>query len=112
MTCVCTLPSFYQYVFFVLPFYFYCLVDVILGLGTCIQILETPGFYFFFFLRRYYVLFSYSLTVPFCFACFADDPELFHNLPVGVQLIGRTQEEEGVIAMGEIVDNALKALKA
>lgn len=40
------------------------------------------------------------------------DPELFHDLPVGLQLIGRTQEEEAVIAIGEIVDKALKALKA
>ena len=39
----------------------------------------------------------------------ADDPELFHGLPVGLQLIGRTQEEEGVIALTEVVDRALKA---
>lgn len=40
-----------------------------------------------------------------------DAPELFHGLPVGLQLIGRTQEEEAVIAMTEVVDKALKALK-
>ncbi|KZT24712.1 general amidase [Neolentinus lepideus HHB14362 ss-1] len=40
------------------------------------------------------------------------DPKLFHGAPVGVQLIGRTQEEEAVIAMTEILDNALKACKA
>lgn len=39
----------------------------------------------------------------------ADDPDLFHGLPVGLQLIGRTQEEEAVIAMTEVVDRALKA---
>lgn len=39
----------------------------------------------------------------------ADDPELFHGLPVCLQLIGRTWEEEGVIAMTEVVDDALKA---
>ncbi|KAI0641096.1 general amidase [Trametes meyenii] len=39
------------------------------------------------------------------------DPELWHGLPVGLQLIGRTQEEEGVIAMTEIVDKTLKAFK-
>jgi amidase len=31
---------------------------------------------------------------------------------VGLQLIGRSQEEEAVIAMTEIVDNALMAFKA
>ncbi|KAI0727609.1 general amidase [Fomitopsis betulina] len=36
------------------------------------------------------------------------DPQLFHGLPVGLQLIGRTLEEEGVIAMTEVVDRALK----
>jgi amidase len=40
-----------------------------------------------------------------------DDAALFHGLPVGLQLIGRTQEEEGVIAMTEVVDQALKAYK-
>ncbi|TFY53149.1 hypothetical protein EVJ58_g9615 [Rhodofomes roseus] len=38
------------------------------------------------------------------------DPQLFHGLPVGLQLIGRTLEEEGVIAMTEVVDKALKAM--
>ena len=42
---------------------------------------------------------------------FVDDPQLFHGLPVGLQLVGRTLEEEGVIAMTEVVDKALKALK-
>ena len=41
----------------------------------------------------------------------ADDPELFHGLPVGLQLIGRTQEEEGVIAMTEVVVEALSKAK-
>lgn len=40
--------------------------------------------------------------------CLVDDPELFHGLPVGLQLVGRTLEEEAVIAMTEIVDKALK----
>jgi len=39
-------------------------------------------------------------------------PELFHGLPVGLQLVGRTQEEEGIIAMAEIVDKALTSFKA
>ncbi|KAH9850566.1 general amidase [Lenzites betulinus] len=39
------------------------------------------------------------------------DPELWHGMPVSLQLIGRTQEEEGVIAMTEVVDGALKAFK-
>ena len=33
-------------------------------------------------------------------------------MPVALQLIGGTHEEEGVIAMTEIVDKALKAAKA
>jgi len=37
------------------------------------------------------------------------DPETFFNAPVGLQLSGRTLEEEAVIAMTEIVDAALKA---
>ena len=41
----------------------------------------------------------------------SDDPELFHGLPIGLQLVGRTLEEEAVIAMAEIVDRALKDLK-
>ncbi|KAI0757556.1 general amidase [Daedaleopsis nitida] len=36
------------------------------------------------------------------------DPVLFHGLPVGLQLIGRTLEEEGVIAMTEVVVEAVK----
>ncbi|KZT09017.1 general amidase [Laetiporus sulphureus 93-53] len=40
------------------------------------------------------------------------DPQLFHGLPVALQLIGRTLEEEGVLAMTEVVDRALKAYKA
>jgi len=38
--------------------------------------------------------------------------DLFAGCPVGLQLIGRSQEEEAVIAMAEIVDNALKAARA
>ncbi|GLB42408.1 putative amidase [Lyophyllum shimeji] len=37
--------------------------------------------------------------------------DLFAGCPVGLQLIGRSQEEEAVIAMTEIVDNALKAAR-
>lgn len=40
---------------------------------------------------------------------FSDDPEVFQNAPVGLQVVGRTLEEEAVIAMTEIVDGALKA---
>ena len=46
--------------------------------------------------------------MSFTFLC-VDDPELFHGLPVGLQLIGRTLEEEGVIAMTEVVVEALRA---
>lgn len=40
----------------------------------------------------------------------SDDPQVFMNAPVGLQLVGRTLEEEAVIAMTEIVDAALKGL--
>ncbi|KAK7462776.1 hypothetical protein VKT23_007360 [Stygiomarasmius scandens] len=40
------------------------------------------------------------------------DSKLFDGCPVGLQLIGQTQEEEAVIAMTEIVDEALRAFKA
>ncbi|KAH0581238.1 hypothetical protein H2248_012353 [Termitomyces sp. 'cryptogamus'] len=36
--------------------------------------------------------------------------DIFSGCPVGLQLIGRSQEEEAVIAMTEIVDDALKRL--
>jgi len=39
-------------------------------------------------------------------------PETFKDAPVGLQLIGRTQEEEAVIAMCEIVDKALVTRQA
>ncbi|CCM03702.1 uncharacterized protein FIBRA_05848 [Fibroporia radiculosa] len=39
------------------------------------------------------------------------DAQLFHGLPVGLQLIGRTLEEEAVIAMTDIVDRALKPMR-
>ncbi|EJD42747.1 amidase signature enzyme [Auricularia subglabra TFB-10046 SS5] len=38
-------------------------------------------------------------------------PEKFENAPVGLQVVGRTQEEEAVIAMAEVVDAAVKAYK-
>jgi amidase len=38
-----------------------------------------------------------------------DNPEAFKNGPIAIQVVGRTLEEEAVIAMAEIVDAALKA---
>lgn len=37
-----------------------------------------------------------------------DDPATFRNAPISVQLVGHTLEEEAVIAMAEIVAEALK----
>ncbi|KAF8900287.1 general amidase [Gymnopilus junonius] len=37
------------------------------------------------------------------------DPEHFKGAPIAVQVVGRNLEEEAVIAMGEIVDSALKS---
>lgn len=41
----------------------------------------------------------------------SDNPESFAGAPVGLQLVGRTQEDEAVIAMTEIVDKALKNIE-
>ena len=38
-----------------------------------------------------------------------DEPTVFQNAPVALQVIGRTLEDEAVIAMAEIVDAALNA---
>ncbi|KAF8591875.1 general amidase [Ramaria rubella] len=38
-------------------------------------------------------------------------PEIYKDAPVGLQVVGRTQEEEAVIRMGEIIDKALKLQK-
>ena len=40
-----------------------------------------------------------------------DNPSLFKYAPVGLQLMGKPQEEEAVIAMTEIVDDALKCFR-
>lgn len=37
-----------------------------------------------------------------------DDPHIFKDAPVGLQLVGRTHEEEAVLAMTGVVENALK----
>ncbi|THV07615.1 general amidase [Dendrothele bispora CBS 962.96] len=39
------------------------------------------------------------------------NPETYNNAPIAIQVVGRTLEEEAVIAMSEIVDNALKSSK-
>ena len=38
-----------------------------------------------------------------------DDPETFKDAPICIQVIGKTLEEEAIIAIGEIVDSALKS---
>ena len=38
-----------------------------------------------------------------------DEPTVFQNAPVALQVVGRTLEDEAVIAMAEIVDAALNA---
>ena len=39
---------------------------------------------------------------------YVDDPGTFKDAPICIQVIGKTLEEEAVIAIGEIVDSALK----
>ncbi|EJU04610.1 general amidase [Dacryopinax primogenitus] len=37
------------------------------------------------------------------------EPELFRDMPVGIQVIGRKQEEEAVLSIAQLVDDALKS---
>ena len=37
-----------------------------------------------------------------------DDPQLFHGLPVGLQVVGYRGEEEATIAIAEIVEATLQ----
>jgi amidase len=37
------------------------------------------------------------------------DPNTYKNSPVGIQVVGRTLEEEAVLGMADIIDKALKA---
>jgi len=39
---------------------------------------------------------------------YVDDPETFKDAPICIQVIGKILEEEAVVAMGDIVDSALK----
>lgn len=38
-----------------------------------------------------------------------DDPKMHEGSPVGIQVVGRNLEDEAVLALAEIVDEALKA---
>ncbi|KAJ7675379.1 general amidase [Mycena rosella] len=40
------------------------------------------------------------------------DPATYENAPISVQVIGRTMEDEAVIAMSEVVDDALKVAQS
>ncbi|KAJ7170111.1 general amidase [Mycena filopes] len=40
------------------------------------------------------------------------DPATYHNAPVSIQVVGRTSEDEAVIAMSEVVDQALRMSKS
>ena len=57
----------------------------------------------------------YHFLSFFCLTCFSgsptDDPEVSKGCPVGLQVVGQSQEEEAIIAIAEIVDRALKAQK-
>ena len=37
------------------------------------------------------------------------DPVVFENAPVGIQIVGKRLEEEKVLAMMKVVDEAVKA---
>lgn len=38
-----------------------------------------------------------------------DDPELWHNAPISLQLVGRQFEDERLLAVGAVVDTTIKA---
>jgi amidase len=58
-----------------------------------------------------YVDFCIRLIIPLVqfFFRFSDAPEKFKDAPIGIQVVGRTQQEEALIGMTEIVDRSLKA---
>ena len=39
----------------------------------------------------------------------SDDPETFKNAPISIQVVGRTLEEEALVGISEIVDQALQS---
>ena len=41
-----------------------------------------------------------------------DNPATYENAPISIQVIGRNMEEEAVISMSEIVDEALRGPKS
>lgn len=45
---------------------------------------------------------------PIVLACPVDDPEAMAGLPVGLQIVGERNDEEALLAIGELVDRALK----
>ena len=60
----------------------------------------------------------YDMCMPRSYSCLRvyiesvlriDDPEIFHGMPVGLQLVGKTLEEEAVLAMTGIVVEALRS---
>lgn len=62
----------------------------------------------------------YDMCMPWPYSCLriyaesvlcVDDPEIFHGMPVGLQLVGKTLEEEAVLAMTGIVVEALRSGK-
>jgi len=40
-----------------------------------------------------------------------DDPEIYKNGPIGIQIVGQKDEDEAVIRMAEIVDAAVKEMR-
>jgi hypothetical protein len=41
----------------------------------------------------------------------ADDPEVYHGAPAAVQLLGCRLEEEKLLAIGQVVTDALKGIE-
>lgn len=63
-------------------------------------------------MRRSSIYVRWVMLFEVCAYESVDSTDLFTGCPVGLQLIGGSQEEEAVIAMTEIVDGAVKAYNA
>lgn len=42
-------------------------------------------------------------------SCPIDDPDLFHDFPIALQIVGKRYKDEEVLKVTKVVDNALKS---
>lgn len=58
----------------------------------------------------FYILFSAAVLLPQLTrrATLTDDSNIYHGTPISLQLVGRKLQEEKVLAIGEVVERALR----